>query len=144
MRVPRGWHDCGTCKACDGTGQCASTPPDDNACGITDCDKLDTACKDYHDLLSNRCDSLGICKQSNTLNACNKFAVQTCADAGTSDASSKNDNGPRADAGTKEAGAAGCSCGLGTASNGSAHGLTFPLALFFLSAVVRRRRYPPA
>ena len=97
MRVPRGWHDCGTCKACDGTGQCASTPPDDNACGITDCDKLDTACRDYQDLTTGRCEAFGTCKTPNDAKACSKYTELTCGDAGF-EAGQKKDKGAQADA----------------------------------------------
>jgi len=72
---------CGTCMACDGTGQCTKTPLDDKTCGIIDCDKLDTKCRDYHDLSANRCDSLGSCKTANTTATCTKY-TDICNDAG--------------------------------------------------------------
>ena len=76
---------CGTCKACDGTGQCTTTPVDDKGCGVIDCDKLDTKCRDYQDLITGRCDSLGLCKKANTQTACTKYTDLPC-DAGVADA----------------------------------------------------------
>ena len=83
---------CGTCKACDGTGQCASAPIDDKACGLIDCDKLDTACRDYRDLTADRCASLGQCKLPNAATSCTKYTDLQC-DAGASDARQKQDQG---------------------------------------------------
>src|SRR5438128_305882 len=41
---------CGTCKQCDGASKCIIKPDDDDACGVIDCDMLDTSCSDYHDV----------------------------------------------------------------------------------------------
>ena len=73
---------CGTCKTCDGAGQCNSTPPDDSACGVIDCDKLDSKCRDYKDLTAARCVALGQCKKPNDPVSCKAFS-QLCNDAGT-------------------------------------------------------------
>jgi len=69
---------------CDGTGQCSKMPLDDKTCGVIDCDKLDTKCRDYHDLTANRCDSLGSCKTANTTTTCTKY-TDVCTDAGPRD-----------------------------------------------------------
>jgi len=58
--------DCGICKECDGFGYCNLMPSDDADCGTIDCDELDTTCRDYQDLTSNRCKAFGVCKSSNT------------------------------------------------------------------------------
>jgi len=58
--------DCGLCMICDGNGNCNAVPDDDSGCGVIDCDGLDTTCRDYHDLTSNRCEGLGNCKDPNT------------------------------------------------------------------------------
>ena len=73
---------CGTCKACDGTGRCASRPPDDKACGVLDCDKLDTKCVDYQDVTTGRCISFGSCKPANDPGTCTKKTKLACGDAG--------------------------------------------------------------
>ena len=73
---------CGGCKACDGTGKCSKTPPDDPSCGVIDCDKLDTKCRDYLDLVGNRCDSFGACKKANDPTSCSKYTTLACGDAG--------------------------------------------------------------
>ena len=75
---------CDTCKACDGTGSCSKTPVDDSACGVLDCDQLDTTCRDYLDLTTGRCDSLGVCKKPNTSATCTKYTDLQC-DAGAPD-----------------------------------------------------------
>ena len=72
---------CGTCKACDGTGKCASAPPDDTACGVLDCDKLDTKCRDYQDVTTARCASFGSCKPGNDPVTCTKYSKLPCSDA---------------------------------------------------------------
>ena len=72
---------CGTCKICNSSGSCASTPADDSACGTIDCDGLNnyyqsgtqspTATeycyyRDYDDITTNRCEGFGNCKDANT------------------------------------------------------------------------------
>jgi len=57
---------CGTCKVCNGSSSCSSTPADDSECGTIDCDGLDTTCRNYNDLTSNRCEGFGDCKDANT------------------------------------------------------------------------------
>jgi hypothetical protein len=65
IKSPAG-TDCGLCEVCDGLGSCAQTPLDDSDCGIIDCDELDTTCRNYNDLTTNRCKSLGVCKSPNS------------------------------------------------------------------------------
>ncbi len=73
---------CDLCKTCDGDGTCALQPVDDSACGAIDCDGLDTTCRNYADLTSARCDSLGKCKSPNVAASCTAFtdteAGQSC------------------------------------------------------------------
>jgi len=57
---------CGLCSTCNGSGACSSVPADDANCGIIDCDGLDTTCRNYNDLSSNRCEGLGDCKDANS------------------------------------------------------------------------------
>ena len=80
---PKTGVGCGTCMACDGTGRCAVTPPDDaKGCGVIDCDRLDTSCRDYKDLTTGRCSSFGQCKAPNDPVSCTAFTKLTCVDAG--------------------------------------------------------------
>jgi hypothetical protein len=65
--------DCGICKVCDGTGRCVLTPPDDDDCGIIDCDELDSQSRDYHDLQVNRCNAFGMCKAANDPATCTSY-----------------------------------------------------------------------
>ncbi len=63
----------GVCQRCGaGDGVCDEVPADDSACGVINCDGLDTDCRDYHDLTTNRCASFGACKQPNSA-ACAGF-----------------------------------------------------------------------
>jgi len=58
--------DCGICKTCDGQGSCGHLPLDDSDCGIIDCDGLNTGCRDYSDLTSDRCGGFGTCESPNS------------------------------------------------------------------------------
>ena len=139
---------CDKCKACDGTGQCSATPPDDPACGVIDCDKLDTKCRDYVDLSTNRCDSLGQCKQANTPTTCTKSTDLQC-DSGVPDSRAAVDLGLAADASTvgdkgpdikpelPEEG--GCSCQAGGAPGPGAR-LTMLTLIAIVGLATRRRR----
>src|SRR5262245_39228504 len=40
----------GTCMQCAADGRCSVVPVDDAACGVVDCDALDSTCRDFHDL----------------------------------------------------------------------------------------------
>ena len=73
----------GSCKACDGTGSCNRTPLDDATCGGIDCDKLDSTCRDYHDLEAGRCAGFGKCKDSNDAKSCTRYTDLACAEAGS-------------------------------------------------------------
>ena len=130
---------CSTCMACDGTGQCTKTPLDDTKCGTIDCDKLDTKCRDYHDLTANRCQSLGSCKTANTTATCTKF-TDLCSDGGTKDLGQSADKGtthPKVDQGVKPPAddESGCNCRV--AADGNPPGLT--LFLVLIGWVARRR-----
>jgi len=74
---------CGTCKACDGKGDCFAAPQDDAQCGVIDCDQLDTACRDYQDLKVDRCSAFGVCKKANHPASCTLFKDLCAADAGS-------------------------------------------------------------
>jgi len=90
--------DCGICKACDGTGRCNAMPTDDTGCGVIDCDQLDTKCRDYKDLKTDRCEIFGACKKPNTAASCTVFTPLCAGDAGA-DAATKNDLGAVPDQG---------------------------------------------
>ena len=64
---------CGLCEACDGAGTCDQTPADDANCGDIDCDDLDVTCRNYHDLMADRCASFGACKAPNDAGTCTSF-----------------------------------------------------------------------
>jgi hypothetical protein len=55
---------CGLCSMCNGTGACSVMPTDDANCGTIDCDTLDVTCRNYNDITSARCKTLGTCKTS--------------------------------------------------------------------------------
>jgi len=86
----------GLCRQCDGAGS-EKVPADDNACGTIDCDEKDiyftdgeasatgtNYCKlrDYDDLSTSRCKSLGTCKTANSAD-CAEYDEQTVASCGT-------------------------------------------------------------
>ena len=123
---------CGTCAACDGTGRCAATPPDDPGCGVIDCDKLDTQCRDYHDLKVKRCDAIGVCKQANSLKACTSFKDLLCGDATGQDIGLRPDQGARKDlrGGAGEEEDAGCGCQVSSLAGSGL--LLWPLLLVAL------------
>ena len=149
---------CGLCRACDGTGRCSGIPQDDTSCGVIDCDKLDTSCRDYHDLKVQRCGSLGQCKKANTFSACAKYTELQC-DAGASDATPLVDRGQGADvaaqadrgtAGDRGAGAdvgvpadpgaaADGGCGCQADPSPSPAGLSLTLLIAGLGLAARRR-----
>ena len=129
-QLPGSGTVCGLCKACNGAGRCAVAPPDDPACGIIDCDKLDTECRDHADLESQRCAGFGKCKPPNTPATCSKQTSTCTADSGaeTPDAGSGGQLAP-----DKE----GCSCAAGAGGVQGA-GLLLPLMLGLLAAWRRR------
>jgi hypothetical protein len=69
---------CGICEACDGTGRCTATPSDDSRCGVIQCSGLDTSCRIYHDLISDRCAALGACKSDNDPMTCDYYTNLPC------------------------------------------------------------------
>lgn len=52
---------CGLCTACNSAGDCTSAVGDDPACGTISCASLDTACRSYVDISTNRCAAAGAC-----------------------------------------------------------------------------------
>lgn len=128
---PGGGTKCGLCQACDGTGQCAIAPEDDDACGSIDCDQLDTTCRDYIDLESRRCASFGKCKVANDPASCTNYSALQC-DAGPT----SPDAGPTSpDAGQKGSASDG-GCALAHASSST----DLPFALLIGLLIWRRRR----
>jgi len=125
---------CGACKACDGTGKCNRPPKDDTTCGTIDCDKLDTKCRDYHDLTTERCDSFGKCKAENDPKSCTLYTDTPCGDAAVPDqpTSAKADQGQGKDEPAEE----GCSCQVG------GQGAPWAVYLLLLSmlGIARRRQ----
>ena len=124
---------CGSCKACDGTGRCASTPPDDSSCGVIDCDKLDTKCRDYQDITADRCDSFGSCKAANDSKACTKYTALVCGDATTPDLGPRSDQSTGPDQGSADGQEqdTGCSCRI-SGSGGTDGGLVLLLMVLSL------------
>jgi hypothetical protein len=56
----------GACEDCSDAGACDVMPPDDDVCGVIDCDLRDSACRNYADLSTERCAELGLCKADNS------------------------------------------------------------------------------
>jgi len=131
--------NCGKCQACDGTGNCTKTPTDDINCGTIDCDKLDTACRDYHDLTTARCDSFGACKKPNLATTCVKFTDLCGGDVGIRDQGSR-DSGRDAGPGKPDQASVppasneddGCAVGGSKSTDGEAIPLTLTLLLIVL------------
>ena len=129
-----------SCMACDGTGKCNSVPLDDTNCGVIDCDKLDTSCRDYHDLTAGRCESLGVCKEANKPASCSKYTEVQC-DAGLPDVGVPdvgNADVGKVEAGKKDQGGkapgdeddGGCGCGVAGGPCDFGWGLMLILLLF--------------
>ena len=147
---------CGTCKTCDGSGKCSVKPEDDPACGVVDCDLLDTSCRDYRDLQTRRCASLGVCKLANQPATCSDVIDNCPADAGAGGAPAADAgggaggtggaSGAPADGGgatTGKGGGGGCGCAVD-----GAQGPASPLAWTLLAAAAalarpRRKRPTP-
>jgi hypothetical protein len=58
--------DCGICMTCNNNGECATFPEDDTGCGVISCDGLDTACRDYKNIETGRCESFGNCRDKDS------------------------------------------------------------------------------
>jgi hypothetical protein len=123
---------CGLCSACDGTGRCTATPADDSQCGTIDCSGLDTTCRTYDDLNSNRCASLGACKTENDPSTCTSYTDLSCSDGGSVQADSGH---PQEDAGTDTGGKSG-----GCRVAGAEPAAGAPLLLGLAAWAWRRRR----
>ncbi len=136
--------NCGTCKACDGTGNCTGTPTDDIGCGTIDCDKLDTACRDYHDLTTARCDSFGACKKPNLAATCVKYTELCGGDAGAGDRGVMEggvDAGPaRPDKGTTPPGGGDDGCAVGAREGTGRPSASWLVLLALLALRTGRRR----
>ncbi len=141
---PTATQSCGKstdrCKACDGKGDCNRAPKDDSACGTIDCDKLDTKCRDYHDLTTERCESFGKCKAPNDPKSCTLYSDVSCTDAVVPDQGADMEAGVRPDQGQSPSAPdeGGCNCDLGSSPGGLAGGLVHLLIIGL--AWSRRRR----
>ncbi|MFH0901515.1 MAG: thrombospondin type 3 repeat-containing protein, partial [Pseudomonadota bacterium] len=109
---------CGACSSCDEAGSaCTAIPLDDEACGAIDCDGLDTDCRDFHDLASNRCESQGDCKDANSedCDSYSDFDVGTpCTDSTPADCDDAQCDGAGACSQAQGVEAAGYVCALST------------------------------
>jgi hypothetical protein len=136
-QFPPGGASCGQCKACDGSGKCNVMPADDPTCGDIDCDQLDNTCRDYHDIMANRCAMVGMCKKPNDPATCTD--VTLLCDGGADDGGGAGDGAAdAADGGMKKGGGGGC-CSIG--AGGGRTPLPLELgALAALMGLARRRR----
>ena len=137
----------GICQRCGANG-CIEAPPSDNRCGsdggTISCAALDTVCRAYRDVPTNRCQAFGVCAESGSPAVCTDFTDAPDGTACTSAA------GGQLVGGTCRAGAcqvpyaplqvalrtpvAGCALSSGATT-------TAPLALLFIAllAVTWRR-----
>lgn len=99
---------CGLCATCDAKGGCSAAPADDPACGAIDCDQLDTACQDFHDLATNRCAAAGRCKAPNIASTCITATPRCSGPDAAPDAGP--DAGPDQGSAPPVATGGGCSC----------------------------------
>jgi MYXO-CTERM domain-containing protein len=108
---------CGTCKSCNGVGLCNTMPADDTTCNTIDCSSLNVqgSCLDYHDLTTNRCGSLGMCKKPNDKTSCTNV-TNTCAPDGGAAGASGTGGGTGTGGAT---GGAGRGSGGGTGAGGA-------------------------
>jgi len=132
----------GKCMACDGTGQCNRPPKDDSSCGTIDCDKLDTKCRDYHDLTTERCDSFSKCKPANDPKTCTLYTDLVCGDAAVPDQGQSKEAGPSADQGGQEPAPNDTGCGCRTAGGPDSSGLMLLVLLGWVARCRRRSRHP--
>ncbi|HET6149520.1 MAG TPA: kelch repeat-containing protein [Polyangia bacterium] len=140
---PAAGTTCGTCKQCDGASKCSVKPEDDDACGVIDCDQLDTSCMDYRDLQRNRCASLGVCKAANTTTACTDVMVSCVPDAGGgADAMSMPDGAGSDDASVPPPKSGGGGCGCEVATGDGRGGLSTLAGLFLAAGLIAGRRRP--
>jgi MYXO-CTERM domain-containing protein len=142
-QFPSAGTTCGLCKVCDGAAKCDVMPEDDTACGVIDCDGLDTSCNDYHDLQSKRCATVGTCKSPNTSVACTDVTSLCMPDAGSGAGGSTGSSDAGTDAAGSDAGpppksgGGGCGCDVGAGDNGTSFGW---LGLTLAGALVVSRR----
>jgi MYXO-CTERM domain-containing protein len=139
---PAAGKSCGTCKTCNGVGLCNVKPDDDMACGSIECDSLDTSCVDYHDLTTQRCASLGSCKQPNTVATCTD-STPKCGGGGAGGGGAGGAAGGSTgrDGGTDAGGGGGGGGGCCQVSSGpTPDGLVALLGMAFAFVFRRRRR----
>jgi hypothetical protein len=98
---------CELCGVCDGAGHCTVAMTDDAACGVIDCHALDTPCRSYAALTSERCAGVGACKEPNVAASCTSWVDLCPGDAGAAgDAPA-----PGADGAAPAASGGGCAAG---------------------------------
>ena len=74
---------CGTCKACNGVGLCNTKRRGRRRVrDRSTATASNTTCMDYHDLTTNRCGALGVCKTPNTRASCTIFTNSCTPDGG--------------------------------------------------------------
>jgi hypothetical protein len=116
---PAAGTTCGQCMTCNGSGLCNLKPDDDATCGTIECDGLDDLpCKDYHDLTTRRCASLGACKQPNMVSTCTDV-TNTCTGTGGSAGGAGGRGGSGGAAGTTGTGGSATGRGGTTGTAGS-------------------------
>ncbi|MBI5479638.1 MAG: FG-GAP repeat protein [Deltaproteobacteria bacterium] len=158
---PPAGSSCDTCSVCDGAGRCAQTLADDDACGTIACSGLDTACRAYQDLKTNRCESLGTCKAANDPATCTQWADVPCdgglaqQDAGAvphdggaaqhDGGATQHDGGSaHLDGGVVGLRSRGCACEVGSRATASAGAIVLLLAVAVARGSRRRPRGPGA
>jgi len=123
-QYPSAGTNCGTasapCKACNGVGLCNLMPEDDSACGVIDCDVLNTICLEYEDLTTKRCGVIGVCKASNTTASCTIFTNSCTGTGGSSGTGTGGRGGAGGGGGGSSGGGGGGSTGTAGSTGGSA------------------------
>jgi hypothetical protein len=130
---------CGTCEACDNAGGCTQMPPDDTACGTILCTALNTDCRAYQNVTTNRCAALGACKLPNASATCTQYTDLPCTDGGMD---APPEGGPQHDAGTDADGPSGSpkSGGCTAAPQAPAFGSALATLLLGLALAGHRRQ----
>lgn len=138
---PGAMYICGLCAGCDSAGGCSAAVGDDPACGFLSCASLDTACRSYTDITTNRCAAVGSCLQPDAT-TCTAFTDApegtgcSCADGASGACLAGECACPAQDGGTAAVGwpiATLCGCHAGASGDS-------PLLLVILLAVALRTR----
>ncbi len=88
----------GVCERCGASGQCDFMPVDDAQCQPVDCPS-DTACTDWtDDFTTNRCESLGVCRDINDCSANHYGSNTLCGTCQACDGAGNCDETPADDA----------------------------------------------